>query len=174
VLLKLDNSKAFDSVSWAFLFQVLKHLGFSDKWLDWLAILFRTATTEVLVNGVPWRRIHHVRGLRQGDPLSPILFVCGMEVLSAAIVTLSELNLLERIRGCKHIQRISLYADDVVLFCKPKLSDLVAIREMLQIFGGASGLRVNYAKSLATLIHGDAHDAELITAVLHCQITDFL
>jgi hypothetical protein len=173
VLLKLDISRAFDSVSWPFLFQVLRQLGFSDRWLGMLAILFRTAITQVMVNGIPGRRICHVRGLRQGDPLFPLLFVCGMEVLSASVVKLSELNLLENIRGCNHIQRISLYADDVVLFVKPKVCDLVVIREMLQIFGGASGLRVNYAKSSATLIHGDAPAAELVSDILQCQIKDF-
>jgi hypothetical protein len=166
VLLKLDIARAFDSISWAFLFQVLKHLGLSNKWLSWLAILFRTTTTEVLVNGVPGRRIYHVRGLRQGDPLSPMLFVCGMEVLSVAMIKLSKSSLLENIRGCKHLQRISLYADDVVLFFKPKIGDLVTVREMLQILGGASGLRVNYAKSSATIIHGDPHDAELVIDTL--------
>jgi hypothetical protein len=168
VLLKLDISRAFDSVSWPFLFQVLGQLGFSDRWLHMLAILFRTATTEVVVNGVPGKRICHVRGLRQGDPLSPLLFVCGMEVLSVAVTKLSELNLLENIRGCNHLQRISLYTDDVVLFAKPKVGDMVVIREMLRLFGDASGLRVNYSKSSATLIHGDARDAQLVSDTLRC------
>jgi hypothetical protein len=61
----------------------------------------------------------------------------------------------------------------VVLFVKPKVGDLIVIREMLQIFGGASGLRVNYAKSSATLIHGDALAAELVSDILQCQIKDF-
>jgi hypothetical protein len=143
-------------------------MGFSDRCLAWFAILFRTASAEILVNGTPRRRIWHVRGLRQGNPLSPVLFVCGMEVLSAAVVKLSELNLLENIRACKPGQCISLYADDVVVFHKPLMNALVVMHEMLQIFGGASGLRVNYAKSLATLIHRDDHDAALVAEVLHC------
>jgi hypothetical protein len=53
------------------------------------------------------------------------------------------------------------------------MNDLVVMREMLQIFGGASGLRVNYAKSSATLIHGNDHDAALVAEVLQCQIKDF-
>jgi hypothetical protein len=53
------------------------------------------------------------------------------------------------------------------------MNDLVVMREMLQIFGGASGLRVNYAKSSATLNHGDEHDAALVSEVLQCQIKDF-
>jgi hypothetical protein len=110
------------------IFQVLQHMGFSDRCLGWISILFRSASTEILVNGIPGRRIMHVRGLRQGDPLSPILFVCCMEVLSAAVVKLAEQHLLTDIRGCRPVQRLSLYADDVVLFLKPLLTDLVVIR----------------------------------------------
>jgi hypothetical protein len=67
-----------------------------------------------------------------------------MEVLSTILVRCAELNLLDNIRGCQPIQRISLYADDVVLFIKPSLGDLLVTREALGIFGGASGLRVNF------------------------------
>jgi hypothetical protein len=86
---------------------------------------------------------------------------------------MSELNLLERLIGCKHMQRISLYADDVVLFCKPNFGDFIAIREILHVFGGASGLRVNYEKSSATLIRGDTQDADLVAEMLHYQIKAF-
>ncbi|KAM0908829.1 hypothetical protein ACQ4PT_015176 [Festuca glaucescens] len=71
VLLKLDISRAFDSLSWSFLLEVLRKLGFPEPWLRWIAMALRTATTRVSVNGIPGDKITHVCGLWQGDPLSP-------------------------------------------------------------------------------------------------------
>jgi hypothetical protein len=66
--IKLDISKAFDSISWSFLLEVLENLGFNTKWRDWIAALFGTATSRVLINGQPTEEIKHERGLRQGIP----------------------------------------------------------------------------------------------------------
>lgn len=76
VLLKIDIAKAFDSVDWPFLLEVLQHIGFLRRWTNWISILLSTASTKILMNGRPGRRIAHARGLRQGDPISPMLFIC--------------------------------------------------------------------------------------------------
>jgi hypothetical protein len=68
-LLKLDITKAFDSVLWPFLIDVMKHFGFGQIWRD----IICGSSTQVLLNGFPWKCIKHRRGLRQGDPLSPML-----------------------------------------------------------------------------------------------------
>ncbi len=75
VLLKVDITRAFDSVSWPFLFDIMKHVGFPVAWLDWMTVLLSTANIRILLNGSPGRMICHARGLRQGEPLSPMLFL---------------------------------------------------------------------------------------------------
>jgi hypothetical protein len=82
LFLKLDIFKAFDSVSWAFLLDVLSHLGFGPIWHNLISNLLASSSTQVLLNGFPGNHIRHRRGLRQGDPFSPMLFVLIMYVLS--------------------------------------------------------------------------------------------
>jgi hypothetical protein len=81
ILLKLDISKSFDSVTWPFLLEVLQHMGFGQIWKDIISGLLGSSTTQVLLNGSLGRRIFHKRDLRQGDPLSPMLFMLVMDVL---------------------------------------------------------------------------------------------
>jgi hypothetical protein len=85
ILLNLDISKAFDSVSWAFLLEILEHMGFGRVWRDMIAGLLTTSSTQILLNGVPGDFINHQRGLRQGDSLSPMLFIIVMDALNLLI-----------------------------------------------------------------------------------------
>jgi hypothetical protein len=85
-----------------------------------------------------------------------------------------ELSMLSPIGNCLATQRVSIYADDVVIFIKPTVQDLVATRELLSVFGAVSGLHVNYRKTSATLIRAPReHDEELVTSLLNCSITHF-
>ena len=81
LLLKIDISKAFDTVAWEFLLQQLQHRGFGAKWRGWIAALLLTTTTRILVNHELSDPISHHRGLRQGDPLSPPSFWLQCDVL---------------------------------------------------------------------------------------------
>lgn len=94
IMLKIDIAKAFDFVSWPFLLEVLQQMGFGARWRDWMAAILCTASTKILLNGSPGRRICHARGLRQGDPLSPMLFVLVMEVFNHLINWLHNHELL--------------------------------------------------------------------------------
>jgi len=123
ILLKLDISKAFDSVSWPFLPEILQQLGFGQIWRDIISGLLSSSSTQVLLNGIPGDRIAHRRGLRQGDPLSPMLFILVMDVLGHMILKAENEGLLQPLsrRSLHHI--ISIYVDDVVMFLHPEAGD---------------------------------------------------
>jgi hypothetical protein len=173
VFLKLDISRAFDSLSWYFLFEILRHLGFGDIWLKWISLLLSSATMRILVNGVPGARIKYARGLRQGDPTSPQLFVMAMEVLTLLIAKAAEEGLMSVLPGCALKQRILVYADDIAIFVRPFVQDLTAVKEILGVFGRASGLSVNYSKSSAIVIRGDAQDDMIVKHFLQCRMDTF-
>ena len=173
LLLKLDISRAFDTLSWAFLFEVLRKMGFPEEFLSWLAICMCTASTKVLVNGVLGQKISQVRGLRQGDPLSPQLFVLAMETFTLLFLRATESRLLQPIGNSTPVQRVSIYADDVVIFLKPEIHDLRAIKGILNWFGQTTGLHVNFQKTSATLIRAGVQTKELVATTLQCPVVDF-
>jgi hypothetical protein len=166
VLFKIDLAKAFDSVNWVFLLELLSAIGCPLRWTNWISVLLSTASTKVLLNGVPGRRICHGCGLRQGDPLSPMLFVLVMECFNAMIKVADSRGLFCPLRPRSIKQRVSLYADDVVVFLSPVVLDLVMIRAILDLFRQASGLATNINKSNAFPIRCDEGQLSVITHTL--------
>jgi hypothetical protein len=155
LLLKVNIAHAFDFITWPFLLEVLEHLGFPPGWRDWVATLLSTVSTQVLMNGGSGKRICHTHGLHQGDPLSPMMFILTMEVLSAIIHCADDWALLEDLKIRAIPYRISLYANDLVLFVRPNAQDLQLMRSVFSMFGGASSLGCNLAKCQLTLIRCD-------------------
>jgi mannosylglycoprotein endo-beta-mannosidase len=119
-LIKLDISKAFDTISWEYLIEMLVQRGFSNRWSDWLSAIFRSSSSIVLLNGCPGPKIDHLRGLRQGDPLSPYLFILAMDVLNWIFDIATEDGFLSPLKGHQAKLRLSLYADDAMIFTNPK------------------------------------------------------
>jgi hypothetical protein len=93
LLCKLDMEKAYDHVSWDFLLYMLRRCGFGQKWCSWIAYCISTASFSVLINGSPVGFFNSSREVRQGDPLSPFLFVIVMEAFSRMVKALVEQGL---------------------------------------------------------------------------------
>ncbi|GJX87592.1 putative RNA-directed DNA polymerase, eukaryota, reverse transcriptase zinc-binding domain protein [Tanacetum coccineum] len=123
--LKVEFEKAFDSLSWSFLFSILEQIGFSSKWRTWIHSCLNSAFALVLVNGSPTIEFKIERGLRQGDPLSPFLFILAVKALSVA--------LLEAINNN--------------IFHEWSRSNAKNFSRILTCFHLASGLKVNFNKS---------------------------
>lgn len=79
LLMKLDISKAFDSVRWDYLLMMMQHRGFPLKWRNWITTILTTLTSRIFLNGIPMEPIHHGKGLHQGDPLSLLLFILAID-----------------------------------------------------------------------------------------------
>ncbi|MCH85424.1 cysteine-rich receptor-like protein kinase, partial [Trifolium medium] len=149
MLFKVDFEKAYDSVDWGYLDDVMGRMGFPTLWRKWIRECVCTATTSVLVNESPTDEFPLERGLRQGDPLSPFLFLLaaeGFHVLMEAMVerklftgySVGESNPVE----VSHLQ----FADDTLLMGTKSWANVRALRAVLVLFETMSGLKVNFNK----------------------------
>ena len=83
--MKLDMSKAYDQIEWSFLEELMRKMGFHERWINLIMVCVKTVTYSILVNGEPRGLIHPSRGIKQGDPLSPFLFLLCIEGLNGLI-----------------------------------------------------------------------------------------
>ncbi|RVW34286.1 putative ribonuclease H protein [Vitis vinifera] len=152
VLCKLDIEKAYDRVSWSFLLAVLKEMGFGQRWIKWIDWCISTVKFSVLINGSPSGFFQSTRGLRQGDPLSPYLFVIAMEVFSSMMRRAISGGYLSgwKVSGGRgegmHISHL-LFADDTLVFCEESSDEMTYLSWLLMWFEACSGLRINLEKS---------------------------
>jgi hypothetical protein len=149
MVLKLDMMKAFDRVSWAFLQAVLAKFGFSPHFVTLIANNLTASCFAVLINGSPGDFFNSTRGLKQGDPLSPILFVLVVDALSRGLTHLHSVGRLDGFalpRGAMPVTHLC-FADDLVIFTKGNRRSLRSLFDFLNRYEAASGQRINKSKS---------------------------
>uniref|UniRef100_J3LFX9 CCHC-type domain-containing protein n=1 Tax=Oryza brachyantha TaxID=4533 RepID=J3LFX9_ORYBR len=140
--------------------------------LAWVAALLLTAETTVNINGSECLPFKPSRGLRQGDPLSPLMFVLVMDVLHDMIAKATDRGILSMIDRSLQGPAISLYANDAVIFFPPTEEDAAAIRGILLAFGEATGLTPNLTKSSISPIRCQ-EEAAMVANYLQCKIQEF-
>ena len=149
VAIKLDMSKAYDRVEWGFIKQVMEKMGFHEKWINLIMHCITTVSYSILVNGVAYGSIIPTRGLRQGDPISPYIFLLCIDGFSSLInnATMNQrISGVSICRGCPKITHL-YFADDSLLFCKANSQECQTLIDVLQLYEAASGQKINANKS---------------------------
>ena len=139
--LKLDMSKAYDRVKWIFLEEIMRKMGFNERWINLTMICVKTVTYSVLVNGEPRGLIHPSRGIRQGDPLSPFLFLLCTEGLNRLIKNAELKGDIHGFSLCRRSSKLTylLFADDSLLFCRATVEECANVLNILEAYEKASG-----------------------------------
>ncbi len=148
ILISLDQEKAFDRVDRSFLMNLLQHFGFGPSFCKWISTLYHGANMQVMINGWLSGKIELQRGVRQGDSLSPMLYILCVEVLAAKIRNTPAIEgfLLPGARG--KCFKVGQYADDTTGFLK-SLHSLRVLLDVISIYEKGSGAKLNRSKSEA-------------------------
>ena len=149
LLLFIDFEKAFDSLEWTFILSTLRSFGFGTSLINWVKTLYSHTESCILNNGWASNFFEIQRGVRQGCPLSPYLFILSVEVLATAIRNNTN---VKGISVNNEEIKISQYADDTTLILDGSRESLLSSLKMLDDFSKVSGLRLNDKKTEALWI----------------------
>jgi len=175
LVFKVDFEKAYDSVSWQFLFYMMRRMGFHERWIGWVKGCLSSASISILVNGSPTAEFKPQRSLRQGDPLAPLLFDLVAEGLTGMIREEISKNCYHNFMvGKKKVPvNILQFADDTIFFGEPSMDNVKAIKAILRSFEMVSGLRINFVKSQFGAIGQSEEWCRLVADYLNCGPLQF-
>ena len=147
--IKTDMSKAYDRVEWNFLEVLMEKMGFDHIWIKWIMACVSSVTFSVLLNGNSHDFIKPERGIRQGDPLSPFLFILCAEALVSRLNNSEVLGQLHGIKLAASSPAVHhlLFADDSLLLCNATAAEAEEVMRCIRLYGEASGQMVNFQKS---------------------------
>ncbi|XP_074283536.1 uncharacterized protein LOC141608084 [Silene latifolia] len=173
--LKLDMSKAYDRVEWNFLERVLIRMGMDTGWVNRVMLCVTSVRFSVLINGSPTEEFCPQRGLRQGDPLSPYLFILCAEVLSSMMRRAAEIGSIHGVRVAPQSPTVThlLFADDSIFFVKATINEAAKVKKILHEYAGASGQVINFDKTTVSFSRGTRErDKSGVTQVLGVRMVD--
>jgi hypothetical protein len=175
ILLKIDFKKAYDIVNWEFLAEVLRAKGFDAGAVHKILQLVTGVHTAISINGEVGPSFRNKRGLRQGDPLSPLLFNFMAEALSVMLTKASEAGHIAGVvphlipGGISHLQ----YADDTLIFVQYNEQHISNLKFLLMCFEEMSRLKINYHKSEVMFMGQSPVIMQRVADMLNCKLGEF-
>lgn len=171
IILKIDFEKAYDKVKWDFLHQALRMKGFAPRWCEWIASFVQGGHVCVKVNDEVGRNFQTKKGLRQGDPLSPLLFNVVVDILA---ILLDRAKLDGQIVGLvPHLVDDGLsilqYADDTIIFLDNDFEHAGNLKLIFCVFEQLSGLKINFHKSEIFRFGKASEDKGLYKDLFGCE-----
>ncbi|KAL0458975.1 UNVERIFIED_CONTAM: putative mitochondrial protein [Sesamum latifolium] len=156
IALKFDMSKAYDRVEWAFLRGTLLRLGFNHRFVALVMLLVTTVSYSLTLNGKHFRYFHPKRGIRQGDALSPYLFIFCSEVFSYLIQDTERWGQLTGVAVARQAPRVShlFFVNDTLVFCEATAEQIGEVRRILRVYARASRQEINLQKSTMVISGG--------------------
>ncbi|KAJ0877963.1 putative RNA-directed DNA polymerase [Helianthus annuus] len=172
---KIDFEKAYDNVNWNFLIDSMSKRGFPDRWCHWIKGILKSARSSVLVNGSPTFEFQCFKGLRQGDPISPFLFILVMDVLSSLIDKAKEEGIVKGLKLPNEGPSIShlFYADDAIILGEWSSENISNMVRILRIFHVCSGLKINLDKSSLFGMGVNAEEIGGLASSIGCNAGSF-
>jgi len=173
ILFKVDFEKAYDAIDWGYLDEVMGKMGFPTLWRKWIKECIGTATASVLVNGSPADEFSLGRGLRQGDPISPFLFLLAAKGFNVLMESLSDNNLFSGYKlGGSNMTVVShlQFADDTLILGEKSWANIRSMRVILILFETLSGLKVNFSKSQLVGVNVASSWLSEAAMVLNCKV----
>ena len=148
-MIKLDLFKAYDRLNWTYLKKVLESFGFNNRWIEWVFNLISTPNFSILINGTPLTTFNATRGIRQGDPLSPFLFIMVAKGLGRYFKKELQESKIKGLRLWGNNLPIThqQFVDDIMLFGEATLIEVRNMKRILDLFVEASGMEINKEKS---------------------------
>lgn len=171
MIISLDAEKAFDRVDWNYLFAVLDRFGFGSFFTSWIRLLYTAPVASVRTNFLCSQYFPLSRGTCQGCPLSPLLFALAIEPLSIALKNSMLFSGITR-GGIEH--RLSLYADDLLLYISNPVGSVSDLLHIFNTFGSFSGYKLNINKSECFPVNNSAKQIPAGVLPFHLSSTKFL